>query len=153
MATGLDSPASGASHQQLKAWGQTCSPFCSQSLPELITQLHKSQGSGRAVLFHPGGELEMLTRTLTPTHVCMLSRFSPVWLLATLWTVARQAPLIMGTGVGCYALLQGIFLTQGSNPHRLLHCQAGSLPLAPPGKPVSHNRGGFCTPRSNGENA
>ena len=39
-------------------------------------------------------------------------------------------------GVGCHALLQGIFLMQGSNPHLLylLHWQAGSLPLGPPGK-------------------
>ena len=36
--------------------------------------------------------------------------------------------------MGCQALLQGIFLTQGSNPH-LLHLQAGSLPTEPPGKP------------------
>ena len=38
--------------------------------------------------------------------------------------------------MGCHALLQGIFPTQGSNPHLLclLHWQAGSLPLAPPGK-------------------
>ena len=37
------------------------------------------------------------------------------------------------TGVVCHALLQGIFLTQGWNQHLLclLHCQAGSLPLAP----------------------
>ncbi|XP_061239885.1 microtubule-associated protein 9 isoform X5 [Bos javanicus] len=37
-------------------------------------------------------------------------------------------------GVGCHALLHGIFMTQGSNPCRfhLLHCRAGSLPLAPP---------------------
>ena len=37
----------------------------------------------------------------------------------------------------CHALLQGIFLTQGSNPHLLcLLCwQVGSLPIAPPGKP------------------
>ena len=37
----------------------------------------------------------------------------------------------------CRALLQGIFLTQGSNPHllHLLHWQVGSLSLAPPGKP------------------
>ena len=36
------------------------------------------------------------------------------------------------TGVGCHFLLQGIFLTQGSNPRplHLLH-----WPLAPPGKP------------------
>ena len=43
------------------------------------------------------------------------------------------------TGVGCHALFQGIFLTQGSNPGllRLKHWQAGSLPLAPPAKPQS----------------
>ena len=35
---------------------------------------------------------------------------------------------------GCHALLQGIFLTQGWNLC-LLHQQAGSLPLVPPGKP------------------
>ena len=45
----------------------------------------------------------------------------------TPWTVARQAPLSMGfsskdTGVVCHFLLQGIFLTQGSNPD-LLHCR------------------------------
>ena len=41
------------------------------------------------------------------------------------------------TGVGCDALLQGIFLTQGSSLCLLclLHWQAGSLPLALPGKP------------------
>ena len=40
------------------------------------------------------------------------------------------------TGVGCQALLQGIFPTQGSNPHLLLHWQVGSLPLVPSGKPL-----------------
>ena len=42
------------------------------------------------------------------------------------------------TGVGCHALLQGIFLIQGSSLCLLclLHWQAGSLPLAPPGKPI-----------------
>ena len=55
---------------------------------------------------------------------------------ATLWTVARQAPLPMdspgkNTAVGCSALLQGIFLTQGWNLHllHLLLWLAGSLPL------------------------
>ena len=47
--------------------------------------------------------------------------------LATLWTVACQAPLSMGFSrqeywVGCHSLPQGIFLTQGSNPG-LLHCR------------------------------
>ena len=38
--------------------------------------------------------------------------------------------------MGCHFLLQGIFPTQESNLCLLclLHCQAGSLPLAPPGK-------------------
>ena len=44
----------------------------------------------------------------------------------------------MNTGVSCHAILQRIFLTQGSNPCLLclLHWQAGSLPLEPLGKPV-----------------
>ena len=41
------------------------------------------------------------------------------------------------TRVGCQALLQGIFPTQGWNPHLSMSpaLQAGSLPLASPGKP------------------
>ena len=38
------------------------------------------------------------------------------------------------TGVGCHALLQGIFPTQGLNPGLP---QADSLPSEPPGKPNS----------------
>ena len=38
------------------------------------------------------------------------------------------------TGVGDHSLLQGIFLTQGSN-RCCLHWQVDSWPLAPPGKP------------------
>ena len=37
------------------------------------------------------------------------------------------------TGVGCHFLLQGIFLTQGSNPG-LLHCRQTSSLSEPPGK-------------------
>ena len=42
-------------------------------------------------------------------------------------------------GVGCHAFLQGIFLIWESNPCLLglLHWQAGSLPLAPAGKPTT----------------
>ena len=48
------------------------------------------------------------------------------------------------TGVGCRAILQGIFLTQGLNPHLLclLHWQVGSLPLVPQGSPPPR---GICT--------
>ena len=40
------------------------------------------------------------------------------------------------TGVGCHAIYQEIFLTQGSNPSllQLLHWQEDSLPLAPAAK-------------------
>ena len=46
------------------------------------------------------------------------------------------------TGVGCRALLQGIFLIQGSTPSLscLWHWQVGSLPLAPPGKPQEEDK-------------
>ena len=72
----------------------------------------------------------------------VLSRFSHVWLFVTLWTIARWATLSMEFYMqkywnGCHTLLQGIFLTQGWNLHLLclLHWQADSLPLVPPGKP------------------
>ena len=40
--------------------------------------------------------------------------------------------------MGCHALFQGIFLTQGLNSRLLclLHWQVGSIPLVPPGKPI-----------------
>ena len=43
----------------------------------------------------------------------------------------------MNTGMGCQALLQGVFPTQGLNPglQCLPHWEAVSLPLVPPGKP------------------
>ena len=67
---------------------------------------------------------------------CVLSCFQ---LFVTLWMKSTRlhCPWISlgtNTGVGCHALLQGIFSTQGSNPHflTLLHWQERSLPLAPP---------------------
>ena len=74
-------------------------------------------------------------------HEYMLSHFNCTN-SATLWTVAHQAPLSTGCSrheywSGCHDLLQGIFLTLGLNLSLvcLLHWQAGSLSLAPPGKP------------------
>ena len=70
--------------------------------------------------------------TLNINRCCLVSQLcSCVLLFSTSWTVARQAPLSMGFPrqeywVGCRFLLQGIFPTQGSNPH-LLHWQADSL--------------------------
>ena len=77
--------------------------------------------------------------------MCVLSHFSPVRLCDPMdrslpgSSVHGNSPG-KNTAVGYHALLQGIFLTQGSNPHLLrhLHWQMGSLPLAPPGKPPAH---------------
>ena len=65
-------------------------------------------------------------------HVCLWSHFSCVWLFVTPWTIACQALCPWdspgkNTGVGCRALLQGIFLTQGSNLHLLCLLPAGRL--------------------------
>ena len=58
----------------------------------------------------------------------------------TPWTIAHQSPLSWdftgnNIGVDCHALLHGIFLTQGLNPHLLclLLWQVNSLPLEPSG--------------------
>ena len=75
-------------------------------------------------------------------YVCVLSRFNCIWLLVTLWTVACSLLCPWdspgkNTGVGCHALLQGIFLMLDWNLCllTLLHWQAdSSLPLVPPGK-------------------
>ena len=67
--------------------------------------------------------------------------FSHVWLFATWWAVARQAPLSMGCPrqeywSGLPFPPPGDLSEPGSNlyPLCLLHWQADSLPLAPPGK-------------------
>ena len=60
--------------------------------------------------------------------------------LAITWTVACQALMSMddslgkNTGVGCHALLQGIPLTQGSNPS-LPHCRCILYHLSQQGGP------------------
>ena len=86
---------------------------------------------------------------VSEVRACTPSRFSCVRLFSTLRTVARQAPLSMGFPrqeywSGCHFLLQGVFPTEGSNPHLLcvLYWQAGSFPLAPPEKP----KGSALTP-------
>ena len=61
------------------------------------------------------------------------------------WTVVSQSPLSMkfsrkNTRMGSHSLLQGIFLTQGSNPD-LPTFHADSLPAEPPGKPKNKGTG------------
>ena len=79
-----------------------------------------------------------------PMDACMLSCYSHVRLCATLWTIACQTPLAVGFSRQEYWSQE--YLTcppPGCLPDpgiklcllHLLHWQASSLPLAPPGKP------------------
>ena len=78
------------------------------------------------------------------SYVCVLSHFSCGRLFATLYTVAHQDPMSMGFSRQLY--WSGLPLPpSGDLPDSmiksaslyLLHWQAGSLPLAPPGKSLS----------------
>ena len=69
----------------------------------------------------------------------------------TPWTVGASSQLLCpwdspgkNTALGCHALFQEIFPTQGSNSCllRLLHRQVGFLPLAPCGMPTNHQKRG-----------
>ena len=78
------------------------------------------------------------THTHTCTHICMHAKslqsstsLKPNRLQTTRLLYSWDSPG-KNTGVGCHALLEGIFLNQGLNPH-LLHlprCQAGSFTTA-----------------------
>ena len=73
------------------------------------------------------------------SDLLVVKLLSHVWFFATPWTVAYQAPPSMefsrqDTGVGCHFLLQGIFLTQGSNPG-LQHCSQTLYHLSHQGNP------------------
>ena len=79
-------------------------------------------------------------RNNNKTILCVLSCFSCVQAVQPCGLQPTRLLCPWGfpgknTGVGCIALLQAVFPTQGSNRAQcLLHWQAGSLPLAPPGK-------------------
>ena len=75
----------------------------------------------------------------------VLNHFGRVWLFATLWTVAHRllCPQRFSRQkywVGLPCPPSGDLLTSGTEPTNLclLHWQAGSLPLAPPGKPYNN---------------
>ena len=53
------------------------------------------------------------------------------------------------TGVGCHALLQGIFPTQGLDPGVLPALQVDSFPAEPPGKPKNTGVGSLSLLQEN----
>ena len=87
--------------------------------------------------------IQVIARQLSQIIVCVCSVVS-----SSLWCQGLYSTRLLcpwnspgkNTGVGCHALPQGIFPTQESNPSllRLLHWQAGSLPLVPLGSPQIH---------------
>ena len=109
-------------------------------------------GKYKAVLFWLFCEIKqdhqlgmiILQEIFTPPNssvwgVCVLV-LSHVWLFVIPWAVACQAPLSMefpgkNTRVGSHSLLQGIFLTQGSNLSPP-HWQVDPSPSQPPGEPL-----------------
>ena len=79
----------------------------------------------------------------TGTHTCACGHVQSCPALCNTWTKTLQVPLSMeffpskNARVSCHFLLQGIFPTQGLNPHLLclLHWQADALPLSHLGSP------------------
>ena len=92
---------------------------------------------------HPSTDISPFLSTLCNSKfMCMLSRFSCVWLFETLWTVTHQVPLSMGfsrknTGVGFHAFLQRIFWTKDQTPVSCISWISGKFFTEPPGKPQS----------------
>ena len=112
------------------------------------------KGSPRIGILNLNHFIKLLRRS----KICM-SKFINIWsAIHTLYvcSVIKSCPILCNsmdhslpglicpwdfqgkdTGVDCHFLLQGIFLTQGSNPRLLwlLHGQVNSLPLSPLGSP------------------
>ena len=95
-------------------------------------------GARDVVLVSLGGVLCDASTSILSSNLCVQSCFSHVQLFVTLWT-ALSARFFCpwgcpgrNTGVGCHALLQGIFPTQGSNAcfFCFLHWEGGPLPLS-----------------------
>ena len=99
---------------------------------------------GRQILYHwlPGKPRWERERERECVCVCVVvvsvisnslqpNRLQPARLLCSWYFPSKN------TGVGCHALPRGIFPTLGLKSHLLclLHCQVGSSPLMPPGKP------------------
>ena len=93
-----------------------------------------------------GEFISQLLEQYEDPNTCVCAQFlSPVWLFATLSTVAWPGSSVHGIswarilGVGCHLLLQGIFLIQGLNPCHCISSIAGGFftaePLGKLGKP------------------
>ena len=86
---------------------------------------------------------DVIENQLSFSVECYGQILNHVQLFVIQWTVAHQAPLSMGFSRQEYwsglPLLQGVFPTQGLSQVTYVNLlwQVGSLPLVPPGKPVT----------------
>ena len=114
-----ESPCSGRRTSNLEIW--ECGGVVLQPLqaPPLDFRLCSSKSFGEAAAARTCGFLQRaVPELLELTLKVKVKSLNPVRLP---WTVAYQALCLWdfpgkSTGVGCHFLLQGIFLTQGSNP-------------------------------------
>ena len=109
----------------------------SASLFQLLAPLCSLQSAFRSMILPLGDSAAILWPSGQPPY----RRFSCVFLCETLWTVPTRLPCPWdspgkNTGVGCHALLQGIFPTQGLNPGPP-HCRRILYRLSRQGSPPS----------------
>ena len=124
--------------------------FCEMDVPFFALQRGIWDWEGHKLLLFPcvikqqdetWNFVWFITVSLDPCEV-KITQSCPI--LATPWTVALQAPLSTG-----YLSRQGYqsgwpfpppgdLSNPGKEPCLLIHWQAGSLPLAPPGKPTGY---------------
>ena len=124
-----------------RVWEETCPETIFKSFTHMISC------NPIIILLSPTPLLPLSSSLSSLTHVCMLSCFSHIQLFSTLWTITSQAPLSKGfsrQGYKCIAMPSSRGSSQPRDQTRislcLLHWQACSLPLAPPGEPVlTHN--------------
>ena len=110
---------------------------------KLLPNYHSLFPRGRDSIIHLTSDFRRENQG-HPTRTCMLSHFSQVWLLATLWTIAHQAPLCMVFSRQRYRMrlpcpLPGDLPNPGIKLASLMspELQAVSLSLALSGKPHS----------------
>ena len=101
------------------------------------------KGNHYNLLFYEYVRIQWCEETVSSMKViCVCAQLpSHVWLFATPWTVAHQAPLPWNSPARipeCIAISSSrgsSWLRDWTHDLRLLHWQAGSFPLVPTGKP------------------
>ena len=132
--------------KQNNMWNQSgCHPSSNLDHLSELWQLTLSKWGNNTLLILMSWALDKLQPLFLSTYLIpymcrVLNHFSHVQLSAALWAAGSTRFLCpwdspgKNTGVGCHALLQGIFPTQGLKSCLLyiLHWQPGYLPLAAP---------------------